>query len=159
MWIKKFMAVAGVLCLCTFLLLPAHAQAADDRTTILTTTVPDTHEVQLIVGEHRSVEVDGTEYWGTVKVSISRQSEQVYKIIPEDGWRVDTVTYGLSGLEKTVMLTDSAYTAPALNQDGNILTVMFVKTSSGGQSGNGEGNTSSSPQTGDNTNFFGYLFC
>ena len=173
MRLKKFLAGIGAFCLCSALLLPVQAQAADQSsgTTTLTTTVPSTHEVQLVIGDHGSVNVNGTEYNGTVTVEIPRLAEQTYTVVPDHGYQIDTVTYGLSGSEEAVELTESSYTAPALNQDGNILTVTFEKTSSGtasgsdntggasgGQSGSGTGNTAGnktgSVQTGDETNIF-----
>ena len=163
MRIKKFLAGIGALCLCSALLLPIQAQAAEQSngTTTLTTTVPDTHSVQLVIGEHGSVKVNDEEYRGTVTVEVPRQAEQTYLIAPESGWQIDTVTYGIAGSEETVSLKDSAYTAPAVYQDGNVLTVTFEKSAagSGGTSGSGNqtgdsGNKQSgagSVQTGDNT--------
>ena len=106
--------------------------------TTITTTVPATHQVQLVIGDHGSVRIGDTEYQGDVTADVPRLAEQTYTVVPDRGWRVDTVTYGQPGEEQEVELTDSSYTAPALYQDGNVLTVTFARSSSGsGGSGGG----------------------
>ena len=104
------------------LFFPVSAFAAE-QSTQLTATVPSSHRVQLEIDEHGSVEVDGKTYTGTQTIQMDRLKEQKYIIRAEDGYELTEVTYGPEGQAEEITLTNSAFTAPALNQNGNILTV------------------------------------
>lgn len=135
MKLKKFLAGVGALLLCSALLLPVPAQAADqsEGVTTITTRVPDTHTVLLEIGEHGSVLIGGKTYTSKDKqVEVARLAEQTYTIQPDKGWQVEQVKYGQKGALEAVKLTDNSFTAPAVNSDDNKLTVTFKKGSAGG---------------------------
>lgn len=84
--------------------------------------------------------------------------EQGYEVQAEDGWRIGSVTYGQEGQAEDVSLEDSVFTAPALNQDGNVLTVTieedpdWKKTEIGTNNAGGDsktGSRSAGVKTGD----------
>lgn len=134
MKLRKFLAGVGALLLCSALLLPVPAQAADQRedVTTITTRVPDTHTVLLEIGEHGSVLIGGKTYTSKDKqVEVARLAEQTYTIQPDKGWQVEQVKYGQKDALEAVKLTDNAFTVPAVNSDDNLLTVTFKKGSAG----------------------------
>lgn len=126
---KKLLAGIAVLYLAFAMLLPVQVHAADQsKGTTITATVPDTHTVALEIGEHGSVVIDGTVYTGTQEIEVPRLAELVYCIKADNGWEIDTVSYGSPGHPETVSLDDeNTYTAPALHEDGLILNAVFKK--------------------------------
>lgn len=129
MRIKKILAGIAVLYLAFAILLPVQVHAADQsKGTTITAIVPDTHTVTLEIGEHGSVVIDGTVYTGTQEIEVPRLAELVYCIKADNGWEIDTVSYGSPGHPETVSLDDeNTYTAPALHEDGLILNAVFKK--------------------------------
>lgn len=119
--LKKLLYGFCMTYLLAVLLFPVSAFA--EQSTTLTATVPSSHSVRLVIGENGTVTVNGTEYEGDQTIQVERLAEQSYLIQAEDGWRIESVTYGQDGQAAEVTLTDSVFTAPALNQDGNVLTV------------------------------------
>lgn len=157
MKLKKFLAGVGALLLCSALLFPVPAQAADESegVTTIKTRVPDTHSVLLDIGEHGSVRIDDKTYTSKDKqAEVARLAEQTYTIQPDDGWQVEQVKYGQKEAPEVIKLTDNAFTAPAVNSNDNKLIVRFTKASAGGGNNthkpNDSGNTG--VQTGDNSN-------
>lgn len=160
MKLKNFLAGVGALLLCSALLLPVPVQAADQgKSTTITTKVPDTHTVLLDIGEHGSVIINGTAYRQENKsVEIERLKEQTYTIQPDKGWQVESVSYGQKDTLDTVRLTDSSFTAPAVNRDDNKLIVRFAEIPSGSSGNNTDDQTkpgqngSTGVKTGDTAN-------
>ena len=126
MKIKK----TGILTAAVFLavmvqsVVPAGAAQAG---TALTVQVPESHNIALNAQEHSFVSVEGTVYTGSQEIQVERLKEQIYTVGAEDGWEVDTVTYGPEGEEEEVFLSEGVFTAPALNRDGNVLTITVTK--------------------------------
>lgn len=129
MRIKKLLSGIAILCLLFVLMLPVQAYGADQsKGTTITTTVPATHMVTLDIGEHGSVIVGGTTYTGIQKIEISRLAEQDYYIAADNGWEIDTVSYGGPDDPETVSLDKgNIYRAPALYEDGLVLKVTWKK--------------------------------
>lgn len=126
MRIKRLLTGISAFCFCIALMSPVQAWA-EEQSTKLTVNVPSTHTVQLEIGEHGSVTVDGKTYTGTKTIQVDRLKEEVYTIQAEKGWKVAEVTYGPEGERVEAQLTGSVFTAPAVNQDGNVLTVTVVE--------------------------------
>lgn len=103
----------------------AHEASADPSgnqqgVTELTTQVPATHTVHLLVDTHAQVVVEGAAYTGETDLEIGRLTEQTYRIVAADGRAIDQVTYD----DEVVALgSDGTFTAPALNRDGIVLKV------------------------------------
>lgn len=138
---KKRMTRLCALYLMAALFFPVSAFAAE-QSMQLTATVPSSHSVRLEIDEHASVKADGKIYTGTQSIQVERLKEQKYVIQAEDGYEITEVTYGPEGEAEEITLTGSAFTAPALNQDGNILTVTVEEEAE---------ETKSSPPTGTTT--------
>ena len=164
--IKKILAGTLLSGMCAvFLLFPVHTQAAEEsQATTIVTEVPTSHTVKVAIEGQGTVEADGKSYSSTQDIEVGRLKEQEYKITAADGWKLEKVTYGAPGSETEVKLTDSVFIAPALYEDGNVLTVTFVKDTSGtdtapgtdakpGGSGTSGGQTSAGQgvKTGDET--------
>ena len=151
MRIKKILARIAVLCLASALLLSVQVHAEDQsQGTTITTTVPDTHTITLDIGEHGSVIVDRTTYTGTQKIEIPRLAEQSYYIKADNGWEIDTVSYGKADSLETVSLDkENRYTASALYEDGLMLKVTWKKAQAQ-PSDTRQGNTGTGTTTGNN---------
>lgn len=164
--IKKILAGTLLSGMCAvFLLFPIHTQAAEEsQATTIVTEVPASHTVKVAIEGQGTVEADGKAYSSTQDIEVGRLKEQEYKITAAGGWKLERVTYGVPGSETEVKLTDSVFIAPALYEDGNVLTVTFVKDTSGtgtspgtdtkpGGSGTSGGQTSAGQgvKTGDET--------
>lgn len=132
------------------LFFPVSAFAAE-QSTQLTVTVPSSHSVHLEIDEHGSVKVDGKTYTGTKTIQVDRLKEQKYVIQAEDGYEITEVTYGPEGQAEEITLTGSAFTAPALNQDGNTLTVTVEEAAEETQSPTPTGTTTKTPTGKTNT--------
>lgn len=115
-----------MFCIAFALALPVKADASDNTTT-LTINIPDSHTVTLDIKEHGAVLVNGKSYTGKTTVQIARLKEQGYEIKPDKGWQIDTVRYGMSDSMETVTVNDMVFTAPAIHEDGYVLTVTFKK--------------------------------
>lgn len=162
MKIKKILAGALLSGMCAvFLLFPVHTQAAEEsQATTIVTEVPASHTVKVTIEGQGTVEADGKAYSSTQDIEVGRLKEQEYKITAASGWKLERVTYGVPGSETEVKLTDSVFIASALYEDGNVLTVTFVKDTSGtgtdtrpGGNGTSGGQTSAGQgvKTGDET--------
>lgn len=126
MRIKRLLTGISAFCFCITLISPVQA-LAEEQSTKLTVKVPSEHTVQLEIGEHGSVTVEGETYTGTQTIEVDRLKKETYTIQAEKGWKVAEVTYGLKGQAEKAELEDSVFTAPAINQDGNVLTVTVVE--------------------------------
>lgn len=153
---RKILTVIGSLFLVVGLLFPSTVQAAlqSGQTTELTMNIPATHEVTLVIGDHGFVQVKEQEYRGKQTVAIERLSEQSYRMQADDGWKIDTVSYGTAQEPQAVTPIPATYTAPAITMDDNILTVTFK------QSDEKKAEAvlpSSLPKTGDGTTILSYF--
>lgn len=153
---RKILTVIGSLFLVAGLLFPSTVQAVEQssQTTELTMNIPATHEVTLVIGDHGFVQVKEQEYRGKQTVAIDRLSEQSYRMQADDGWKIDTVSYGTAQEAQAVTPVPTIYTAPAITTDDNILTVTFK------QSDKKKAQTvlpPSRPKTGDGTTVFFYF--
>lgn len=153
---KKILTVISSLFLVAALLFPSTVQAAlqSGQTTMLTINIPATHEVTLVIGEHGFVQVKEQEYRGKQTVAIDRLSEQSYRMQADDGWEIDTVSYGTAQEPQAVTPVPAIYTAPAITTDDNILTVTFKQSD---EKKAQAVRPSSLPKTGDGTTVFFYF--
>lgn len=141
------------------LFFPATVQAVGQdnttgQTTELTITIPATHKVSLVIGDHGWVQVNEQDYQGTQTVAIERLTKQQYHIKADAGWAIDTVSYGTAQEPEVVRLVGSTYTAPAITTDDNILTVTFKES---GEKKAQAMISPSLPKTGDGTTILSYL--
>lgn len=155
MKLKRLLAGVSALCLAAALLLPIQVHAADQSsTTILTTTVPASHTVQLDIGEHGYIVIDGKQYRGNTTVQIKRLAEQEYAIKADKGWQVSSVSYGQENqIKQDESQSEFTFTAPAVYSDDNVLKITWkeAKASGGGSSGSDTQYKGSIVPTGDNT--------
>lgn len=175
MKIRKAFTMFSMLCAVIMLLYPVTAFASEEQNAVtVKTEVPSSHTVTLKIAEHGSVIVNGTAYTGTQKIEVGRLKAQTYEVKAESGWKIGSVSYGQSGQETAVSLTEDSYTAEALYEDGYVLNVAVIKDTSGtastgststGSTSTGSGTTSSTgtqgAKTGDETAvcwFAGLLF-
>lgn len=145
---KKRMTVLCALYLLTAIFFPVSVFASE-QSTQLTATVPSSHSVRLEIDRHGSVEADGKTYTGSQTIQVERLKEQKYIIQAEDGYEITEVTYGPEDEAEEITLTGSAFTATALNQDGNILTVKVEKKAEETQSPTPTGTTTGETNTQD----------
>ena len=128
------MKIKKILCavvLISILVLPISVFASESsKTTTLTTTVPDTHPVNLVITGNGIVKIEKQEYKNSQVVQVARLSNQIYHLIPENGWQLDKVMYGTKDAMETVDVKDDKFTAPVLNHDGNTLKIIFVQKTS-----------------------------
>lgn len=150
MRIKKILAGTILSGMCAvFLLFPVHTQAAEEsQATTIVTEVPTSHTVKVAIEGQGTVGIDGKTYESTQNIEVGRLKEQEYKITAADGWKLEKVTYGVPGSEEEVTLADSAFTAPALYEDGNVLAVTFVKDTSGADNNPGTGTSGTDTKPG-----------
>ena len=143
-----------VLMVC-FHMQPVHAQSTQEIS--LGTTVPMSHKVQLDVGNHGVVKTKEREFRNNKNIIEVNRLEQVTYVINADPvWEIKSVYYGLEGKQKLVTLKDNVFVAPAVYEDGNILTVTYkqksLDNSSGDQSNNGQTNQNGNADSNQNNN-------
>lgn len=112
--------------------------------TALTTVVPSSHAIQLLLTGEGTILVDGVAYTKTVDIQVQRQHRPEISVLAADGSKIKTVLWGSEDI--TAAFQDGKWTAPEISNDA-ALTVTFEKISS-------------TPQTGDNTHlelWFGLL--
>ena len=112
--------------------------------TTLTTVVPSSHTMQLVLTGEGTILVDGVAYTKTAYIQVQRQHRPEVSVLAADGSKIKTVMWG--GEDITAAFQDGKWTAPEILNDV-ALTVTFEKISS-------------TPQTGDNTHpelWFGLL--
>ena len=114
--------IAAALMLLLFLACSAVSAYADG--TVLTTTVPSTHRVDLQILGEGTVTVDGQSYTGDAALDIERLSEAEYSFSPAPGYMFSQVLYG--GKDVTSQVTNGQYRAAAINADSS-LKVVFTK--------------------------------
>ena len=103
--------------------------------TVLTTVVPSSHTMQLVLTGEGTILVDGVAYTKTVDIQVQRQHRPEISILTADGSKIKTVLWGSEDV--TAAFQDGKWTAPEILNDV-ALTVTFEKISS-------------TPQTGDYT--------
>lgn len=118
------------LILAILFLLPVTAQAQE---TTLTTIVPSSHTIQLVLTGEGTILVDGVAYTKTVDIQVQRQHRPEISVLAADGSKIKTVLWG--GEDVTAAFRDGKWTAPEILNDV-ALSVTFE-------------NISSTPQTGD----------
>ena len=128
MRLKKRLASISACLFAAFLLLPMSVSAAGSSTVTLQATIPATHRVQLAIGANGVVSIDGVEHTGNTNVDIARLSEQEYIVKAGEGWQIQSVMYaGVEQKYTSDKLTQLTFTAPAINTDGQQLTVIFAE--------------------------------
>ena len=128
MRLKKRLASISACLLAAVLLLPMSVQAAGSSSVTLQATIPATHRVQLAIGANGAVSIGGVEHTGNTSVDISRLSEQEYIVKAGEGWQIQSVMYaGIEQKKTSDKLTQLTFTAPAINTDGQQLTVVFAE--------------------------------
>ena len=158
MKIRRMLCALCTLVLVSVLVLPVSVFASESGgTTTLTTTVPDTHTVNLIIEGNGTVKVGNQEYKNSQTIHVERLSEQVYQMKPDKDWQLDKVMYGTEDTMKAVAVKDDMFTAPVLNHDGNTLKVVFTEKAGTGTKDPSDKDPSDKDkgngvQTGDTTN-------
>lgn len=120
----------GILCVGS-MFLPLHTYAAESGTTTLTTTVPDKHVVELRIGDHGALEVNGKVYRGDMRLEADRGTTMTYKVIVDEGWEIASLSYGIGDKQVEIDLDTLTFTAPALTEDGIVLHITFKEASAG----------------------------
>lgn len=99
---KKLLSIL-LVALCA--LLPA---LAENDTTTITTTVPTSHTITVVCGEHGTVVVNGQRYSGTFSLDVERLGTLVLRTAPDDGYALSQVQVenldGLTVSGRTVTL-------------------------------------------------------
>lgn len=127
----------GILCVGS-MFLPLHTYAAESGTTTLTTTVPDKHVVELRIGEHGALEVNGRVYRGVMRLEADRGTTMTYKVIVDEGWEIASLSYGIGDKQVDIDLDTMTFTAPTLTEDGIVLHIVFKEASAGSETTNKE---------------------
>lgn len=165
MRIKRLLTgVAGALCLCSALLFPiqAHAAEQDNGTMTIATTVPDTHTATLLIAGEGTVTVNGKTYTAQSQdIEIPRLEEITWTFSPADGYVMGKVFYNKADI--TAELKRNTYIAAPVYEDGIKVSVTFTKGS--GQNSNSASNTGNSgkqsgvntPKTGDTSNIYPWM--
>lgn len=130
MRMKRFFI--GILCVGS-MFLPLHTYAAESGTITLTTTVPDKHVIELRIGDHGALEVDGKVYRGVMKLEADRGTTMTYKVIVDEGWEIASLSYGIGDKQVEIDLDTMTFTAPALTEDGIVLHITFKEASAGSE--------------------------
>ena len=149
---RKLPGILSALCLVSLLFLPVTVSAKESSQTTLTTKVPETHEVSLVIEGNGTVKDDSGEYRKSQRISVPRLTRQKYQIVADDGWTIKKVSYGIGDNIREIVLNGNAFTAPELNADGNMLYVVFEKKTS--TDIEGDTTKGDSVQTGDSTNLW-----
>lgn len=119
-----------------------HAEEVGGGETTIHVHVPETHAMQLLIGDHGSLRIEGKTYTNDIKVNVERLSNPRFEIMADNGYEIDTVYY--QGENVTGEVNKNTYTAPVLFEDGNVFKVTFKKGSgNSGTSGNNGGGSSS----------------
>ena len=140
---------ALVLTLAVMVPFPVSVSAAGSgSTSTLTTEVPAAHAVELVLEGKGTVRADGRGYRESGTMQIPRLSEQTYQLVPDDGWKVGSVSYGSGEETGTGMVSGNTFTAPALREDGNRLHVIFEKKEDSSEDGGAENESGGSGGTG-----------
>lgn len=153
---KKLLAGFSVLCMAAVLFLPLSVSASESGTTTLTTKVPDTHNVELVIEGKGTVKVDKQEYKTSQTIKIPRLTQLTYEFVADEDWQLKSVSYGKENSVKEVALTGTSFTPEEVYEDGYTLHVVFTKkdkTDAGGtDKGDNGTNKGDNVQTGDQTN-------
>lgn len=159
---KKLLTGFSILCMAATLFLPLSVSASESGTTSLTTTVPDTHNVELVIKGNGTVKADKQEYKTSQTIQIPRLSQLTYEFVADEGWQLESVSYGKEGSVKEVALTGTSFMPEEVYEDGYTLHVVFAEKGKTGTDGTNKGdniqvgadgtNKSDNVQTGDQTN-------
>ena len=114
--------------------------------------VPETHAMQLRIGNHGALRIEGKTYTSDAEVNVKRLSNPRFEIVAEKGYKIESVYYQNKNVTKEV--SQNIYTAPVLYEDGNIIKVTFKKGSSnpgdGSSSGGGDNSDGNGTEEGGN---------
>lgn len=146
---KKLLAGFSVLCMVAVLLLPLPVSASENGTTTLTTKVPDTHSVELVIEGKGTVKVDKQEYKAGQTIKVPRLTKFTYEFIADEDWQLKSVSYGKESSVKEVALTGTSFTPEEVHEDGYTLHVVFKEKDKTDTGGTDKGDN---VQTGDQTN-------
>lgn len=118
--LKKYLAwILAALCA----LLPAAGLAAENRDTLLTTTLPREHTITVVCGAGGAVRVEGTVYTGTRTFIVDRLSAFTLEAVPDAGYQFSQVeaqpSSGVS-ISGNMVIIGSVY-------EGKTLTLSFVR--------------------------------
>ena len=128
MKLRKFLSGVSVLGLVALSFISIQVHAA---TTMITTTVPDTHSVQLVIGKHGVVSVGESNYHNNQTIAVARLTKQEYKVQAKEGWQIKSVKYaGEEQKTNNDNPTKLIFTAPAINEDGLQLVVTLEEDKS-----------------------------
>jgi Uncharacterised Sugar-binding Domain. len=128
MRLKKRLASISACLFAAFLLLPMSVSAAGSSTVTLQATIPATHDVQLVIQGQGALSVNATQYRQNGLIAVERLAEQEYNIKADEDWNIVSVMYaGMEQKSASDKLTQLTFTAPAINTDGQQLTVVFAE--------------------------------
>ena len=118
--LKKYLAwILAALCA----LLPAAGLAAENRDTLLTTTLPREHTITVVCGAGGAVRVEGTVYTGTRTFIVDRLSAFTLEAVPDAGYRLSQVMAQPSG---GVSITGNTVSIGSVYED-KTLTLSFAR--------------------------------
>ena len=131
MKLRKILSGISALCFIALSSILIQVQASGSATTTLTVTIPDTHSVQLMIGNHGAVSVNGTEYRRNQTIAVARLVKQEYNVQADEGWQIKSVKYaGEEQKNNNDKHTKLTFTAPAINEDGLQLVVTLEEDKS-----------------------------
>ena len=117
---RKYLAwILAALCA----LLPAAGLAAENRDTLLTTTLPREHTIAVVCGAGGAVRVNGTVYTGEKVFTVDRLSAFVLEAVPDAGYRLSQVKAQPSG---GVRIAGNTVSIGSVYED-KTLTLSFVR--------------------------------
>lgn len=120
-------------------LLPVSVWAQE---TTLTANVPSVHALHIELTGNGRIVVDGVPYEKTVSLQIKRHSVPEISVIPDSGWKLESVSFG--GKDITEQIQNGTFAFPEMCHDAELIVVFETQ--------------SSTPQTGDKSNIeFLYL--
>lgn len=114
-------------------LLPVSVWAQE---TTLTANVPSVHTLHIELNGNGRIVVDGVPYEKTVSLQIKRHSVPEISVIPDIGWKLESVSFG--GKDITEQIQNGTFTCPEMCDNAELIVVFETQ--------------SSTPQTGDKTN-------
>ena len=100
--------------------------------TTLTTVVPSSHIMQLVLTGEGTILVDGVTYTKTADIQVQRQHRPEISVLAADGSKIKSVLW--SGEDVTAAFQNGKWTAPETVEDA-ALTVTFEKISNTPQTG------------------------
>lgn len=158
-------AITGILAVCSFTVLTvltAGAAETGEAETKVSFTVSQDGKYSLSVeasgnGVIRDGEKDIRD--GIVEYQLSVGETKVFRIVPDEGYRIGSVIYEQPELSRTEDLTQQALSGEiqiAMESTGAVLRVEFVPDTSSGGDGQ-ESSGADAARTGDTSRMLGYM--